>query len=401
MPKILVVDDEPDMIWAIKNVLLAEGYSVDSVNSGEEALNKINNSPLDLVLLDFRLPGMDGIQILEKIKQIKPALPVIMLTGYGGIEEAVQAIKLGASHYIPKPFDNNQLIESVNKALQMNTLKSGGIFGKRLAEKIEKPKSAASVPQEPRKTIFPGFLPKVIGAVFLFLFLGGGFYLWKSRGMSSREFVISHSKISGLAFSGSALWVTDWFIEKIERYELKGNQLNLTRSFNFSGMHLTGIAAGPDFIFTCDSWGKKISKHILDDNLTIVKSYPSPGPEPSGLFFDGKYLWSCDSKTRKIYCHALDETLTVLAIYDTSAEFPVGLIHDRKEIWIASSVGSKIYKSHLSKRSKVSRVYIFQDSPTDKAISAFTMKDGRFWIAYEDIGAIFLKNPSHLQETTP
>ena len=395
-----MVDDEPDMIWAIKNVLMAEGHSVISVNSGAEALEKVSNTSLDLVLLDFRLPEMDGIQILERIRQIQPNLPVIMLTGYGGIEEAVQAIKLGASHYLSKPFDNTQLIESVNKALQMNVLKSGGVFGKRLAEKIEKPKSFNSpVPLKQRKTILPDFWPKAVGVALLLFFLGGGFYLWKSKGRSpNREFAISHSKVSGLAFSGSSLWVTDWFIEKIERYDLKGNQLSLTHSTHFPGVHLTGIAAGPDFIFTCDSWGKRILKHALDDGLTIVKSYPSPGPEPSGLFFDGKYLWSCDSKTRKIYHHALDETLTVLEVYDTSAEFPIGLFHDGKNLWTASAVGTRIYKSYLSKRSNLSRAYIFKDSPDHKVISAFTMKDGFFWIAYEDVGAIFLKNPSYLEE---
>src|SRR3989344_3377957 len=155
MAKILVVDDEPDMIWAISNVLLSEGHSVVSVNSGEEALVKVKESPLDLVLLDFRLPGMDGIQILEKVKQIKPELPVIMVTGYGGIEEAVQSMKLGAAHYIPKPFDNQHLIETVNKSLQLNTLKKEGLFGKRAVEKIEPrtPLQEKSQVQEKKKMI--------------------------------------------------------------------------------------------------------------------------------------------------------------------------------------------------------------------------------------------------------
>src|SRR3989338_8048936 len=137
MAKILVVDDEPDMIWAITNVLLEENHSVVSVNSGEEAITKVKDASIELVLLDFRLPGMDGIQILERIRQMRPELPVIMVTGYGGIEEAVQSIKLGAAHYLSKPFDNSQLVESVEKALKMNALKSEGLFGKRLAEKMD------------------------------------------------------------------------------------------------------------------------------------------------------------------------------------------------------------------------------------------------------------------------
>ena len=77
------------MIWALTNVLLSENHSVISVNSGEEALERIQQVAVDLVLLDFRLPEMDGIQILEKMKAMQPKLPVIMVTGYGGIEEAV------------------------------------------------------------------------------------------------------------------------------------------------------------------------------------------------------------------------------------------------------------------------------------------------------------------------
>ena len=137
MAKILVVDDEHDMIWALTNVLLSENHTVVSVDSGEEALKKIEQTPLELVLLDFRLPGMDGIQVLEKIKLKKPELPVIMVTGYGGIEEAVQAIKLGATDYVSKPFDNDHLIEVINKALQIDTLKKGGLFEKRVVEKLE------------------------------------------------------------------------------------------------------------------------------------------------------------------------------------------------------------------------------------------------------------------------
>ena len=125
MAKILVVDDEPDMILALSNVLLPENHTVLSANSGEEALEKIKQTVVDLVLLDFRLSGIDGIHILQKIKEIEPGLPVIMVTGYGGVDETVQSIKLGASHYLPKPFDNEQLIDLVNKSLQLDIFKKG------------------------------------------------------------------------------------------------------------------------------------------------------------------------------------------------------------------------------------------------------------------------------------
>lgn len=401
MAKVLVVDDEPDMIWAISNVLLSEGHSVVSVNSGEEALVKVKDLQLDLVLLDFRLPGMDGIQILERVKQMKPALPVIMVTGYGGIEEAVQAIKLGAAHYISKPFDNSQLVESVNKTLQMDALRSESLFGKRLAEKISPKTEMPAAPKRAPKLAWKNLAPVSAAMGLFIIFFVVGLFYWRMKEATNREFPIGHSKVSGLAFSGSSLWVTDWFSEEIERFEWNGKNLALMNSVSFPGAHLTGIAAGENFIFTCDSWKKRISKHILGDRLTVVESYPSPGPEPSGLYFDGKYLWSCDGKTRKIYRHALDTELTVLESYATPAEFPVGLFHDGETFWTASAVGTKIYKNLLLERFKLDQAYIFEDSPAGKPISAFTVKDGRFWTAYEGVSKIFLKNPSRLKETTP
>ncbi len=404
MAKILVVDDEPDMIWAISNVLLSENHSVVSVNSGEEALAKVKDNSIDLVLLDFRLPGMDGIQILEQIKRLRPELPVIMVTGYGGVEEAVQSIKLGAAHYLSKPFDNDQLVEAVSKALEMNTLKSGGLFGKRLAEKMgptpkeDKKPSAPSVSKKSKNSVFP-----LVAAAFILVgfFLGGIFY-FKAREASDREFVIAHSKVSGLAFSGNQLWVTDWFTQTIERYEFEGGKLTLIKTVTVPGAHLTGIAAGGGFLFTCDSWKKQIFKHVQDDRLTIAETYPSPGTDPSGLFFDGKYLWSCDGKTRKIYQHALDPTLTVLDTYDTAAQFPVGLYHDGGNFWTASAVGMKIYRNLLSERFRLDKTFTFDDAAViAKPISAFTVQDSRFWLAYEGINKIYLKNPKKLKETTP
>ncbi|OGR82174.1 MAG: hypothetical protein A2901_04270 [Elusimicrobia bacterium RIFCSPLOWO2_01_FULL_54_10] len=404
MAKILVVDDEPDMIWAITHVLLSEGHSVVSVNSGEEALVKVKDAAVGLVLLDFRLPGMDGIQILEKIKQARPELPVIMVTGYGGIEEAVQAIKLGAAHYISKPFDNSQLVESVNKALQVGTLKTEGLFGKRLAEKIAPGKAKDILPKAPHKNqLWLGNLvPWSAGITLFFLFFLGGIYFWKGAGASDKEFLIGHSKVSGLAFSGTTLWVTDWFTEQIERYAWDGKNLALAGSVILPGAHLTGIAAGPDFIFTCDSWKKQIHKHARGDRLTIIETFPSPGPEPSGLFYDGKYLWSCDGKTRKIYQHALDAALTVLAEYDSPAQFPVGLFHDGVTFWTAGAVGTKIYKNTLTERFKPEGAYAFKESPVPgKSVSAFTLHDGQIWATYEGINRIYRRNPKKLLQILP
>lgn len=404
MAKILVVDDEPDMIWALTNVLLSENHSVISVNSGEEALEKLKVTSVELVLLDFRLPGMDGIQILEKIKGMKPDLPVIMVTGYGGIEEAVQSIKLGAAHYIPKPFDNDQLIEVVNKSLNIDTLKKEGLFGKRIAEKIE-PRVPVyeKMPSSPKRPLKLSKSQNIAAAVVLFFLIGAGSaYYWFTQRESSHEYQVTNARVSGLSWGGGYLWTCDWFAQTVQQYQIQNENLELLRTYPLQGYHLTGITWAEGMLYSCDSWKRLIYKHRLDNDLSIVEKYNSPGPNPSGLFFDGKYLWSCDGNTQKVYQHNLDDKLTVLATYDSPAIFPVGMHHDKKDFWCASAVGMKIFKISMQERFRLEKTYILPDSvDIAQQISAFTVQGKKIWIAYEGVNKIFERNISKLVEVKP
>src|SRR5579864_5608213 len=118
MPKILVIDDEADMRFAVRMLLERSGHSVMEAENGEDALAKIDEGKPDLVLLDMRLPGMDGIQILQKVREKQKDLPIIMVTGYGNVELAEQALKLGADHYLSKPFHNKELIDVIQQVLE-------------------------------------------------------------------------------------------------------------------------------------------------------------------------------------------------------------------------------------------------------------------------------------------
>lgn len=404
MAKILIVDDEPDMIWAISNLLLTQNHSVVSVNSGEDAIKKVEETFLDLVLLDFRLPGMDGVQILERIKQIKPDLPVIMVTGYGGIEEAVQSIKLGAAHYIAKPFDNDHLIEITNKALQLNSLKKEGVFGKRIVEKIDpklaETKPAAPAPKEPLvspvKNKSLGL--KIWAGLASLLMIAGaaGSYLHFKKNQAV-EFPIHHSKVSGLSFGRSNLWACDWFSQSIYQYEFKDRELDLVKNYTMPGYHFTGIAWAEDALYTCDSWKKEIYKHAVGETLPIVAVYKSPGTNPSGLFYDGKYLWSCDGNQQKIYQHALDDQLTVLSTYDSVSRFPVGLYKEGADLWYAGT-GGIIYRHSLQDGFRLEKSFEFLDNKETHQISAFTIRDGKIWTAQEGVSKIFERNLKDLPQ---
>jgi len=119
METILIVDDEKNYPPILSAVLEEEGYETLTANNGLAALEIIKNSDIDLVLTDMKMPLIDGIELLERIKLTDPDLPVIMMTAHGTVEKAVEAMQKGAYNYILKPFDNEQLIIYVKKAAAM------------------------------------------------------------------------------------------------------------------------------------------------------------------------------------------------------------------------------------------------------------------------------------------
>jgi len=119
METILIVDDEKNYPLILSSVLEDEGFETLTANSGQAALEILKASDVDLVLTDMKMSVMNGIQLLEKIKDKDPDLPVIMMTAHGTVEKAVEAMQKGAYNYVLKPFDNERLILFVNKANAM------------------------------------------------------------------------------------------------------------------------------------------------------------------------------------------------------------------------------------------------------------------------------------------
>ncbi|MFH7326485.1 sigma-54-dependent transcriptional regulator [Desulfurivibrio sp. C05AmB] len=118
MKTILVVDDEPNYLIILSELLRDEGYEVFTAGQGDEALQVVKEADLDLIITDMRMPGMDGLELLKTVKAGNSDLPVIMITAFGEVDKAVAAMQAGAFNYVAKPFNNDELLVSVRKALE-------------------------------------------------------------------------------------------------------------------------------------------------------------------------------------------------------------------------------------------------------------------------------------------
>ncbi len=121
--RILVVDDEHLIRWSLEQNLKKQGYDIVTAGNGEDALKMVREEQPDLILLDIQMPGINGLEVLEKVKEIDEDIVVIMVTAQGGLETAVNAMRLGAYDYINKPFNLDELAIVIRKALETSYLR--------------------------------------------------------------------------------------------------------------------------------------------------------------------------------------------------------------------------------------------------------------------------------------
>ena len=137
MEKILIVDDETNIRFILSKILKKDGFEIYQAENGKQALEEIKKLSPELVLLDLKLPDINGIEVLEKIKRHDNSIIVIMLTAYGEIKNAVEAMKLGAYDYLKKPFDNEEMVLVIEKALEnLRLSREVKLLRDRLDEKI-------------------------------------------------------------------------------------------------------------------------------------------------------------------------------------------------------------------------------------------------------------------------
>ncbi|MDD3813665.1 MAG: response regulator [Desulfocapsaceae bacterium] len=114
--KVLLVDDEEEFCDLLSERLETRGMKVDTVNSGEDAVSKVENESFDAIIVDLSMPGIDGLETLRRIKDKRPDLEIIMLTGHATVQNSIEAMKLGAEDLLEKPVDLSALMEKIKEA---------------------------------------------------------------------------------------------------------------------------------------------------------------------------------------------------------------------------------------------------------------------------------------------
>lgn len=137
MASILIIDDEKSIRKTLSEILSYEGYKIEEAADGEEGLKKFSSVAYDVVLCDIKMPKMDGLEFLEKAKLVNPDVPIIVISGHGNIETAVEAVKKGAFDYISKPPDLNRMLITLRNALDKQTLVTETKVLKRKISKVQ------------------------------------------------------------------------------------------------------------------------------------------------------------------------------------------------------------------------------------------------------------------------
>ena len=153
MADILIIDDEKAIRKTLSEILSFEGYKLEEASDGEEGLKKFREKTYDLVLCDIKMPRLDGIEFLQKASEVNPDVPIIMISGHGNIETAVEAVKKGAFDYISKPPDLNRLLITIRNAMDKSTLVTETKVLKRKASRVQEMIGASAPIQKIRETI--------------------------------------------------------------------------------------------------------------------------------------------------------------------------------------------------------------------------------------------------------
>ncbi|OGS20271.1 MAG: hypothetical protein A2252_11975 [Elusimicrobia bacterium RIFOXYA2_FULL_39_19] len=195
-----------------------------------------------------------------------------------------------------------------------------------------------------------------------------------------KKYTAPSENVTGISFDDKDIWLCDWFKQEIYCAKIIDDELIVKKTYSMKTSFPIGVAIGKNYLWTCDGWNKKISKHMYDNDLSILASYPSPGNNPSSLCFDGENLWSTDADSKKIYKHSMDEmNLSPETVYKSPCSRPMGFSYDGKNYWSVDGDNNIIYKH----RKNMNIIDQYQMNFPNKKLSAVLVDKKNVWIAFE------------------
>lgn len=341
--KILVIDGEAGMRQVIAKILVPLGHTLFEADDAAKGIELCRRENPAVVLMDIRLSDMDAPDVLSELKKARNDLPVIVLTGFGDVDAALELVKQGAFGQLSKPFKVENFLNMVNKAL---------------SAPLQPPQAAQPAPAKPKEAAKPApaqeqgkkpaaakkFILIPAAAAVLGLIGYTVFYFVNASVPAPVQYKIGYSNPSALSFAGGSLWSADWIEGKIYRQDPSSpKELKVTAEYTLPEIQPTGIAYDGKNIWVSSSLEGKIYKLSGDSKLTTEASFQSPGSSPSGLLFDEGGLWSLDFQGAKVYKHRIDDKLTVVSSYDSPAKNPCGIFALQQGLCIADASTGRIY----------------------------------------------------------
>jgi CheY-like chemotaxis protein len=412
MVKILIMDDEPGLRSIIFNMLKPLGHPMFTAEDGHQAIEIAKREIPDLAMLDMRVPDMDGLEVLSELKKVNPKIKAIMLSGFGDVETAVEALKRGAFEYLSKPFKVDEVLATVNKALQV--IQGEGapapaaaapapipvpiVKKPPIAEPVKKVEPVVKKAPEPMPQPVSSGAPRKMAPIAmiagaLVAVLAIGVFVWQ-KGLvgqpASEAYALPYSNVAAICWIRPYMWVTDSATGNIYKHNRDGS-LSIDSIYKTDNKQPTGLTYDGQFIWTSSADKQRIYKHRVDNSLTIDAAFATPN-NPSNIYFDSGNLWVMDARAAKIYKHKLDETLSPEGVFNSPVSNPSGMFRNGESLYIGDYKTGKIYKVSASDFA-VNEVYAVPNFTNGKYKLASITWDGKnIWATAEGTGKV-LKIP--------
>lgn len=392
--KVLIIDNESGMRQVIAKILTPQGYTVLDADEAAAGLELAGKEKPDIVLMDIRLPDMDAPDLLAALKKNDPNLPVIVLSGFGDVDAAIEIVKQGAYDHLAKPFKVDSLIQLVNKGLSKKSTSSPSSAAQpSQTQNIQAkpdPGSSKNQPGTAAPQLKSKFPVKTVSIAFTaaILIAGGVFFWMKSGGFEKdADFNIKLKNPSAICYDmNKRLHLIDWMTAELEVFLIdQDKSLNLQKLPG--DIQPSGIATDGSGFWVADSFGAMICKYDAGKS-SFTATYPSPGANPSGLCHDGKSLWSLDFQSSKAFRHNLDDKLSVAETFECPVKNPRSMFVKGDSFFMTGAATNKLYQVRRSDFFLEGIYNLPKNENAGTVITSVAFDGKNLWVCYEGLSKL-------------